>query len=163
MKQLVGLLIVLMAVVLPSCNFLRERGIIGKKKKADDIALMLARQDSIRVADSIRNAEKAAETAAQAAEPVVPEEKPARVQERVTGVPEGRFNIVVGSFSNHDYALAKADEFRQKGFNAEIIRSSVSNNELVVAESMNSFSRAVSRLESFRSEVDPEAWLYQRR
>jgi hypothetical protein len=166
MKQSVGFIFVLMMVALPSCKFLRERGIIGGKKKADDIALMLARQDSIRVADSIRNAAKAAEAEAapiQEEQPVPVQERAVAVQDRALTAPTGRFSIVVGSFSNHDYAVAKADEFRLKGFNPEIIKSSVTFNELVVAESMNSFSKAVARLESFRAEVDPDAWLYERR
>lgn len=160
MKQIFSLTIICLLLFLTSCEFLREKGILGGRSRKQDIALMLARQDSIRVADSIRNAaQKNAETEEQAVAPV--SEQPVRNLSET--VAERRFNIVVGSFLTDDFAKARADEYIAKGFKPVIIINHKNNNKLVVAEAYDSFDKAVARLKEFRSQVNPDAWLYERR
>ena len=116
-----------------------------------------AKQDSIRVADSIK-----------------------RVQERLLAIENERldsirlaneqqltlaskYNIIVGSFITPEYARAWAEEYRNRGYEAQIIGVEGSRFELVSAESHESVSRAITRLHQFQDTVEIDAWIYIRR
>ena len=161
MKQILKLFVILILLSLPSCKFLKDRGIIGKKSKEKEIALLYARQDSIRVADSIRKVQELEATEAVTAAASEKEASPSDNKSTVPVSSGRRFSIIVGSFSNHENAVACSQEYRLKGYSPEIIRSDFTGNELVVIESSDSFIKLVNRTKELRDGSEPEAWLYE--
>lgn len=116
---------------------------------------MQARQDSIRVADSIRRAQDrllALENARQDSLRIAEEER------RLAN--ETKYNIIVGSFITPEYARSLADEYTAMGYNVKIIKPDESKFELVAAEGHKSLRTAIQRLEQFQDTVQIEAWLY---
>ena len=91
MRQLTGFLIVMLLVLAPSCKWLRDKGIF--RKKVDTMIVWRARQDSIRVIDSVRKAQ----------ERMLALEN-ARVDSIKKAAQEwdlrNKYNIIIGSFIN---------------------------------------------------------------
>lgn len=142
-------------VLTPSCKWLKEKGIIGKKEKRE-LAALLARQDSIRVADSIKRAQDrllAIEMARLDSVRLADEEK-------VRLANENRYNIIVGSFITPEYARSFSDEFRSRGYNVKILKLEGTQFEMVAAEGHKNFRTAVERLRQFQDTVAFDAWLY---
>ena len=75
---------------------------------------------------------------------------------------KGKYNIIVGSFITPEYARGLAEDYRQEGYNARIIKMEGSRFELVSAEAHESFRRAVARLQQFQDTVEIDAWMYIR-
>jgi hypothetical protein len=155
MRQFSAIVFVLLLVTMPSCKFLKEKNPFGKKKK-DNIELMLARQDSIRSADSVRKAQDklVALENAKLDSIRISQEKPA-VQDA-----NHKYNIIVGSFYTPEYARALAEDYRSKGYNPSIIQMQRSRFELVSVESYDSFSQTVTRLREFQGSIEPDSWIY---
>jgi hypothetical protein len=154
MRHLSAILLVLFLAVLPSCKYFKNGGLFGKKKKA--LALMLARQDSVRVADSLRNVQEqlmALENAKQDSIRKADEERKAM---------QSKYNIIVGAFITPEYAKALTAEYKNKGYNAQIIPMTGSKFELVAAESHKDFRQAVKRLKAFQDTVLIDTWMYVR-
>jgi len=116
-----------------------------------------AKQDSIRVADSIQRVQErliAIENARLDSIRLANEQKLAL---------ESKYNIIVGSFITPEYARAWADEYRNRGYDVEIIQKEGSRFELVCAESYESIGIAFSRLKQFQDTVELDAWIYIRK
>jgi len=157
MKHFSTLLFIAFLIFSPSCKNIRERGLFGKKAKA--LEMLKARQDSIRVADSLKRVEiqlKAIEEARQDSIGLAEEEKQAYEA-------RNKYNIVVGGFVIPENANAWANEYRKMGYDAKVIKMDNSKFDLVVAESYEQFSKAVKRLEQFQDTVDIDTWLYVRK
>lgn len=151
MRHLYALMLILFLAVLPSCKFFKEK-IFGKKARA--LAEMMARQDSIRVADSIRKAQDyllALENSRLDSLRKADEERLAN---------ESKYNIIVGSFITPAYAKDLADEYNKMGYNPQIIRPQGSKFELVSAEGHKNLRSAVKRLSAFQDTVQIESWIY---
>jgi len=116
---------------------------------------MLARQDSIRVADSIMKAQDRLIAIENARLDSI------RLAEAQTIPTEagGKYNIIVGSFYTPEYAKAMAEEYKQKGFDARIITMPGTTFEFVSAESYDVFSTAVDHLAEFRRTISEESWM----
>ena len=56
MRHLSVVILIAFLIVLPSCNFFREKGWFNKKERT--LAMLKAQQESIRVADSVRKAQE---------------------------------------------------------------------------------------------------------
>lgn len=139
----------MLVVVLPSCK--RVGGLFGKKK-ADTTGVWLARQDSIRVVDSIRKAQEALlaiENARQDSIRRAEEEKLAN-----------KYHIIVGSFLTPEYARNLAEEYKSKGYNVRILKMTGDRFELVSAEAFSQFRPAVEKLKDYQENILLEAWLY---
>lgn len=137
-----------MIVSLPSCKF----KIFGKK--AREQAEFQARQDSIRVADSIRKAQDyllALEIARQDSARIAEEERLAN---------ETKYNIIVGSFVTPEFARSFADEFSKMGYSVNIIKPEKSQFELVAAEGHKSLREALQRLAMYQDTVQVDSWIY---
>lgn len=118
------------------------------------MAILLAQQDSIRVADSIKKAQDllfAIETAKLDSARKADEERLAL---------ESRYNIIVGSFITPEYAQGLAEVYRKQGYDSKILKMEGSRFELVSAEGHESFRKAVARLKEFQDTVELEAWMY---
>jgi len=155
MRHLTAFILVLLLITLPGCKNFKGKKLFGKKK-AQEMELLKARQDSIRVADSLRKVRdrlKAIEDARLDSIRIA-EEK--RAQEL-----RNKYNIIVGSFITPEYARSQAETFRQNGYaSTRIIPMEGGRFELVSAESYESFRKAFERLKFFRENVETEAWLY---
>jgi len=154
MRHLSAILLIIILFTLPSCKFFKR---FSKKEKA--MAELLARQDSTRVADSLRKAQDnlmALEAAKIESERKAEEERLAL---------EGRlkYNIIVGSFKTPEYAKGLAEVYRTRGYDTKIIKMEGSTFELVSAEAHENFRKAVARLKEFQDTVEFEAWMYIRK
>jgi hypothetical protein len=141
--------VIMVLVVSPSC---KNRGGLFGKKKADTTGVWLARQDSIRIADSIRKAQEALvalENARQDSERLAEEARLAF-----------KYHIIVGSFYTPEYARNLADEYKNKGYNVRIIKMKGSKFELVSAEAFDKFRPAFNKLQDYQQNIMPDAWMY---
>ncbi len=151
MRFISAIILALFLMTLPSCKFFREK-VFGKKARA--LAEMQARQDSIRVADSIRKAQErllALERAKQDSLRLAEEG-------RLTNIM--KYNIIVGSFITPEFAKSFADEYTAMGYNVRILKPANSKFELVAAEGHKSLNTAIQRLAQFQDTVMVESWLY---
>ena len=156
MRHLSAIILIFLLAVTPSCNFLKNKGLFGKKAKT--LAALLAQQDSVRVADSIRKVQEqflAIETA---------KLDSVRLEEeaRQAAAKSSKYNIIVGSFITPEYAKEHAETYRQQGYDSKVFRMDGSNFELVSAESHQNLRKAISRLQQFQDTIEIDAWLYIR-
>jgi hypothetical protein len=153
MRHLAILLLLCFLVVLPSCKYFKG-GLFGKKSRA--MAIMKAREDSTRVADSIQQIQFRLQEIEQAKLDSV-----RRVEEaRLAMESKQKYNIIVGSFVTPDYAKGLTEVYRKQGYDPKIIRMEGSRFELVAVEGYNSFNKAASRLLQFQDTIQSESWLY---
>lgn len=152
MKLLSTIVLAVILAGLPSCKFLNTK-IFGKKARA--LAEMQARQDSIRVADSLRKIEEhlLALENARLDSIMLAEEK-----QRLAA--ETKYNIIVGSFLTPEYARNLSEEYTKMGYNVRLIKPENSRFEFVAAEGHKSLGAAIRRLEEFRDTVQVESWIY---
>lgn len=151
------LLLLIITLLSPSCKSVRENGLFGRKGKK--LAVLLAQQDSIRVADSL----KRVQNRLKAMEEARLDSIKLAEEERMLLETRQKYNIVVGSFLNHDNAVKWLEEYRNQGFDPEIIQMHDSGFELVVAESFERFSTAAVRLDYFQDKIDIDSWLFIRK
>ncbi len=154
MKQLIVILLTL-SLILPSCKFIREKGWFGKGKDTQELHQI--RVDSIRVADSIKQAQTAeierirlqilADSVARAEE-----------EQRILNT-QFRFHIIVGSFITPEYAADHAAYYTNMGYETKIYPE-VEGFDLVSAMDLDDLSKAWVLLERFRDTVEIDAWLY---
>jgi cell division septation protein DedD len=149
MRQLSAICLVLLLVVAPSCKF------FNKKEKARAMAALQAKQDSIRVVDSI----KAVQEELMAIENAKLEAAK-KAEEEAALKAKNKYNIVVGSFKTPEYARNCAEAYRKQGYNPTIIKMEGSTFELVVAESHESVRKAVERQREFQNNIEKDAWVY---
>jgi hypothetical protein len=154
MRHLSIAFLLLLLAVAPSCNFLKHKGLFGNKAKT--LATLLAQQDSIRVADSIRKVQEQILAIENAKLDSVRLEEEARQAAAQTS----KYNIIVGSFITPEYAKGHAETYRLEGYDTKIIKMEGSNFELVSAESHHSLREAISRLQQFQDTVEIDAWMY---
>lgn len=154
MKHSSLVILIVLIILFPSCKFLKEKGIIGKKERT--LAKMMAVQDSIRVADSIRQVheklmaiENAKLDSLQRAE-----------EEKLALEAKLKYNIIVGSFLTPEYSKVLSEEYRKQGYDPQIIKVDDSKFEFVAAEAHKSFKTAVARLREFQDTVHIDTWLY---
>lgn len=153
MRHLTAILIILILAALPSCKYFKSKKLFGRK--ADTMAVWQAKQDSIRVSDSIRTAQArllAIENARLDSIRIV--------EEKIALEKKFRYNIIVGSFITPEYARALVEVYRQRGYDPKIIKAEGSRFEFVSAESHEDFRKAVASLKQFRDTVEIDAWIY---
>jgi hypothetical protein len=152
MRHLSAFVLIVLLAIMPSCKYFGGKG--SAKKKAE--AAMLARQDSIRVADSIRkvqDAMMAEENAKLEAAKKADEEKAAMDA-------KFKYNIIVGSFVTPEYATKLSEVYKKQGYDPKIIKVEGSKFELVAAEAHDSFRKAVTRLKEFQDTIQVDSWMY---
>jgi hypothetical protein len=154
MRQLIAFAIIMLLVITPSCKWLREKGIFGKR--ADTMVVWQARQDSIRVTDSVKKAQNrlmALENARLDSLRMINEEMNSWKSKY-------RYNIIVGSFITPEYARKYSELFGSKGYKTRILKLEGTQFEMVSAESHESFYKARERLKQFQDTVAIDAWMY---
>jgi hypothetical protein len=138
-----------------SCRYVKE-------EKALKEALLWARQDSIRIADSLKRIEietKVVEALPQDSLGKSDKEKlPGSVGDsRIT------YYIIAGSFTNPENARLTAEGYRSLGYKTSIINTTNRNGikaEYVSVNTFNNYYEAVRYLKEFQSKFDSKAWIY---
>ena len=153
MRYLTLLFVVLILVTMPSCKFLREKKIIGRKKT--ELAEKQAQQKMIRTADSLKKVQERLQAIENARLDSL------RIAEEQRLALASRYNIIVGAFITPEYARAWADEYRSRGYDARIIPMEGGRFELVAAESHETAGRAIRRVNQFQDTVQIDAWIYR--
>jgi hypothetical protein len=151
MRLISTILLVVLLVSMPSCKYFKG----GRKEK--EFELLKAQADSMRYADSIQKVldlrlEASLDSARRAEE--------ARL---VMESQRKKYNIIVGSFLTPEYARILMEDYKNEGYNPEIIKMEGGRFELVAIEALESFNKAVKRLEQYQDTVQIEAWLYIRK
>jgi len=155
MRNLTAIFLVIIIAMASSCKFFKEKKLFGKKDRM--MAEWQARQDSIRVADSLKHINDSLLAIENARL-----DSMRMVEERQLEL-ASRYNIIVGSFITPEYAEACAEDYRNRGYDAKIIQKENSRFSLVSAESHESAGRAISRVNQFQDTVETESWIYVRR
>ena len=154
MRQLAALIFIVFLVTLPSCKFLREKGLLGRR--ADTMAVWQAKHDSIRVADSIRKVQNRLLVIENARLDSLNKID----RERREWENKFRYNIILGSFITPDYARSFSASLSQKGFKTRIMKLEGTKFEMVSAVAFDNFRDAVNRLKQFQETESTDAWLY---
>jgi len=155
MRHFSVIVVIALLIVFPSCKFLRSKGLFNKK--ADVLAEWQAKQDSTRIADSIKQVQ---------AQLIAIEIENARLdsvrqaEETLALGNRYKYKIIVGSFITPQYAIDYAEFYRAQGYDANIIKMEGTSFELVEAEAHESFSKALERLYQFQDTVDIDTWMY---
>jgi hypothetical protein len=154
MSRLSAIVFIFVLLFTPSCKFLREKGIIGKKAKT--LESLLAQQDSIRVADSLKKVQE--ELLALENEKL---DSAKHAEEARLALESGsKYNIIVGSFITPEYAQGLSQVYRQRGYDTKILRMDGSRFELVAAESHENLRKAITRLKEFQDTIEIDAWIF---
>jgi hypothetical protein len=156
MRYLAAICLSLLILMVPSCKYIKNNRLFGRKARAE--AALRAQQDSIRVADSIRNVQKRLLDLENARLDSIRSIEEARVAFEK----KNKYNIIVGSFITPEYAKSYADEYRQEGYDPKILKMEGTNFELVSAESHEDLYKAISRLRQFQDTVSIDAWMFIR-
>jgi len=157
MRNLLLVIILVGLVFSMSCKNIRERGLFGKKARS--LEMLMAQQDSIRKADSLKRVENRLKAIEEAYLDSLLQAK----EEKLANEARNRYNIIVGSFLTPEYATSWAEEYRKQGYDPEVIEPSDSEFDLVVVESYDRYAVAAERQERFRDTVELDAWLYVRK
>jgi len=152
MKSLTAFILILLLALVPSCKYFKGKKIFGRKD--DKLAVLLARQDSIRVADSIMKVQERLYAIENARIDSL------RIAEENALELKSKYNIIVGAFITPEYARELNEDYKKRGYNSRIIKAEGSRFELVSAETHESFRRAVSRLNQFQDTVEIYSWMY---
>jgi hypothetical protein len=155
MRHLSAIVLIVFLVALPSCKFFKGRGLFSKK--ADTLVVWQAKQDSTRVADSIRKVRDRLMAIENAKIDSLRKADDDRL------ALESKYNIIVGRFITPEYAKGLAEVYRKQGYNSRILKMKGSRFELVSAEAHENFRKAVARLEEFQDTVELDAWIYTKK
>jgi hypothetical protein len=140
-----------------SCKFIEEKGWFGKSK-VDTMIAWQAKQDSIRVADSIRAEVDRMKAIEQARIDSIQRYEQIRLEYEA----RFKYHIIVGSFLTPEYADDHKKLYMLQGYDAKIIDGPRNRFNLVSAEVHDNINTALKRLYQFQDTVDFESWLYIR-
>ena len=156
MRHLTVIFLIVLLALAPSCKYFKGKKLFGHKN--DIMAVWKSQQDSLRVADSIRAIGERMQAKENAKLDSI-----RVVEERKTVEGKKKFSIIVGSFITPGYAKKLAEVYQQKGYETSIINMEGGRFELVSAESLDNFHKAISRLRYFQGNEEVDAWIYQKR
>jgi hypothetical protein len=147
-------------LLLSSCGHFRIGGFFGKRSLKK--ALLWAKQDSTRIADSLKRIQVNSKVALEKDQNSAV--KPAKVNIPLKNSEKGYY-IIVGSFSSNENANLRASQYFTKGYKTEIIVGTSANGatiKLVSVRSFENISKAKLFLKEFQHNIDPTAWLYSK-
>lgn len=164
-RYLLAIFIIILLLFFPARRFLRQHGFFLFDKKTLKETLLWARNDSIRVADSLKRIyiESNVPDDKQQDDLIKPDKKENPV---LAGDIIDTYYIIAGSFANPENARLAAGKYRRRGYKTSIINMTNRNGikaELVSVKTFNNYNEAVSYLKEFKSKLDPEAWIYSKK
>ena len=153
MKRLILVLLAVIMLLTPSCDFMKSINPFGKKKRQTET--LQKQQEAYRVADSIRVANEQAEAEkARLAEQ-------ARLAEEQKTVELKKYHVIVGSFLTPAYADDWLGHIKGFGYDAQIVGMNGGRWHLVSAKSFDSVHDAYKAVGSIQEKIDSEAWVYR--
>jgi hypothetical protein len=152
MKKLSLIFIIMLLLFASSCKYFKGKKLFGKK--ADTMAVYHARQDSLRVADSLKAIRDRLENARLDSLRVV--------EERIAWEKKFRFNIIVGSFLVPGNAKGLAEKYTAKGYQTRLIKMDGGQFDLVSLEAFDSYRAALSRLRFYQENEEVDSWIYEK-
>jgi len=120
------------------------------------MAVWKARQDSLRIADSLKAVQERINLENQRLEA----ERLAE-QQKLEWARKYKYNIIIGSFVTPEYASRLLEKYKSLGFSeARLIPLDGTRFEMVAVEAHDRLGNAVKRLEQFRDTVAYDSWIY---
>ena len=154
MKRLILVLLAVIMLLTPSCDFMKSINPFGKKKRQTEA--LQKQQEAYRVADSIRVADEQAVAAEKARQ-----EELNRIAEQET--PElGNYHVIVGSFLTPAYADDWLGHIKGLGYNAQLVDMNGGRWHLVSAKSFATLREAWNSVGSIQQNINGEAWVYKK-
>jgi len=154
MKRLILVLMAVIMLITPSCDFMKSINPFGKKKRQTEA--LQKQQEAYRVADSIRVAEEQAAAAEKARQ-----EELSRIAEQAT-VEQGKYHVIVGSFLTPAYADAWLGHIKDLGYDAQLVDMNGGRWHLVSAKSFATQREAWTSAGSIQQNINGEAWVYKK-
>jgi hypothetical protein len=144
----IAFLLVIVTLSTSSCEYLRKKGILGKKKNMADYIASLENarlNDSTNYAAQLENLKK---------------ESQAKIDsvQKSCGI-NGKYHVITGSFRNPLNAENFNKEMNKMGYHSNIIMASNGFN-LVSAYSGDNYNEVINALNNIRTTVNQESWLY---
>ena len=143
---------------LPSCRYFERWGFFSNRSLKK--ALLWAKQDSTRVADSL----KRIAIFKNSAKVIVQDSlEPDRYKNNSVESIKNKYHIIVGSFTNAENARLREREYFSKGYKPDLISTtgrSGNKIELVSVRSFENFPAANEFLKAFKRDIDSTAWVY---
>lgn len=157
LKHLLVMILSGLLISLPSCKYFKGGTLFGKKSR--NTTVMNAREDSIRLADSLQRVKDISQDIGNAKLDSLK-----RIEaEHEASEANHKYNIIVGCFITPKYAAGLTEQYRKQGYDARIIKAEGSRFEFVSIEALDNFRKAVSLLKQFRDTLQMESWLYVKR
>ncbi|MFP4605551.1 MAG: SPOR domain-containing protein [Bacteroidales bacterium] len=155
MKRLL-LISIMVIVAFNSCDFFQSKNLFSND---DDSVLMQKRQDSLKLADSIRTLHNELESLRQAHNRLLDSikgEKPAKAQQ----TKGKKYHVIVGSFRKQEYLDSYNKFIQDKGFQTNILQNEFGF-KLISVDSYNNWNDAVHTLEGIQEDLEETAWIYK--
>jgi hypothetical protein len=147
MKKIIYLFLVV-AIVSPGCNYLKKKGLLGKKRQMQEYIKQLEeakKDDSAYYSSQLQQLKN---------------ESQARIDSLQSACDASyTYYIVTGSFRNPSNAQAYANKMLDLGYKAEIILAPNGFN-MVSAFGCNTMKEAVNALTSLKTNVAEDTWMY---
>ncbi len=164
-RWLIAIVVIVLILFFPVRKYLRQHGYFVFGRKNMEKAVLWAKQDSMRVADSLLRIR--IDTAGQGSRKR--DSIPGTVK-KVKSVKDvdtaGNFYIIAGSFTNSDNAGLLAGKYLKLGYESAIISVTNQNGvklKLVVVNVFKNFYDADKFLKEFQDKYDHEAWIYRKK
>jgi hypothetical protein len=161
-RYLLAIFFIILLLFFPARRFLRQHGYFLFDKKTLKEGMLWARQDSIRIADSL----KRIKIESDAPKDKQPDPK-VKIKREESSVPAGdirdTYCIIIGTFYNPENASLAAGKYSSRGYKTSIISITNRNGiktELVSVKSFNNLNDATRYLREFKIKFDPSAWIY---
>lgn len=163
-RWLIAIVVIVLVLFFPVRKYLRQHGYFVFGSKNLEKAVLWAKQDSIRVADSLKRIR--IDTAGQGAKKRDSIPRTVKKGKSVKAVDTaGNFYIIAGSFTNSDNAGLLAGKYLKLGYETTIISITNQNGvklKLVVVNAFENLHDADKFLEEFQDKYDHEAWIYRK-
>jgi cell division protein FtsN len=154
MKRLILVLLAVIMLLTPSCDFMKSINPFGKKKRQTEA--LQKQQEAYRVADSIRVANEQIAAAEKARQ-----DELNRIAEQAT-LELGKYHVIVGSFLTPAYAEDWLGHIKGLGYDAQLVDMNGGRWHLVSAKSFPTPREAWNSLGSIQENINGEAWVYRK-
>lgn len=154
MKRLILVLLAVIMLLTPSCDFMKSINPFGKKKRQTET--LQKQQEAYRVADSIRVANEQVAAAEKARQDELD-----RIAEQET-LKLTQYHVIVGSFLTPAYADDWLSHIKDLGYDAQLVDMNGGRWHLVSAKSFATLREAWNSVGSIQEIINGEAWVYKK-
>jgi cell division protein FtsN len=154
MKKLIPVLLAVIMLLTPSCDFMKSINPFGKKKRQTEA--LQKQQEAFRVADSIRVANEQAAAAEKARQ-----EELDRIAAQAT-LELSKYHVITGSFLTPEYADDWLGHMKDLGYAAQLVDMNGGRWHLVSAKSFDTMREAWNAVGTIQDNINGEAWVYKK-